>query len=140
MLTRRRSERGSMAVEFAIAAPAFVLLLLLVAGGAEWVTSSSEVGAAARDAVRAASFARSGAQAVQYAQEAANDDLKGICTGGRPVVTVTPLDPGFANAAQVKVVVSCRVNLDAFKLVGLDTTSPFVDTAVAPLDPYEHRA
>ena len=52
----RPRDRGSMAVEFVVAAPAFVLLLLLVAVGGEWVSASGEVGAAARDAARQATL------------------------------------------------------------------------------------
>ncbi len=54
-----RRDRGSMAVEFVIAGPALVLLLLLVSAGGQWLNLSGDVGAAARDSVRAASFARS---------------------------------------------------------------------------------
>ena len=53
-----RGDRGSMAVEFVVAAPALVLLLLLVSAGGQWLNLTGKVGSAARDAVRAASVAR----------------------------------------------------------------------------------
>jgi len=47
-----------MAVEFVIAGPALVVLLLLVSAGGQWLDLTGDVSAAARDSVRAASFAR----------------------------------------------------------------------------------
>ena len=70
-----------MAVEFVVAAPAFVLLLLLVAAGGQWVSASGEVGAAARDAVRQATLEVSYADVQQAAQSAAQGDLNNLCPG-----------------------------------------------------------
>ncbi|HEX6525470.1 MAG TPA: TadE/TadG family type IV pilus assembly protein, partial [Streptosporangiaceae bacterium] len=80
-----RRERGSMAVEFVVAAPALVLLLLVIAGGGQWLNLTGEVNAAARDASRAASFARSYNDAQQNATNAARADLGSICQGGLTV-------------------------------------------------------
>ncbi len=70
-----------MAVEFVVAAPAFVLLLLLVAAGGQWVSASGEVGAAARDAVRQATLEVSYADVQPAAQVAAQGDLNNLCPG-----------------------------------------------------------
>ena len=51
-LRRLTSDRGSMAVEFVVAAPALVLLLLLVAAGGQWLNLTGKVGSATRDAVK----------------------------------------------------------------------------------------
>ena len=45
---RLTSDRGSMAVEFVVAAPALVLLLLLVAAGGQWLNLTGKVGSALR--------------------------------------------------------------------------------------------
>ena len=143
MTLRRPSDRGSMAVEFVVAAPGFLLLLLLIAAGGDWVSSSGQVGAAASDAARAASVARSGTEAAAAAIGAAKYDLRGACTGGAPVTTVTPLPSGpasFATAQDVQVTVQCTVNLQAFKVVGFPVTTTFTRTAVAPLDPFVQRS
>jgi Flp pilus assembly protein TadG len=132
-----------MAVEFVVAVPGFLILLLLVAAGGDWVSSSGQVGAAASDAARAASVARSGAEASTAASTAANYDLRGACTGGAPVTKVTPLPLGtasFATAQDVQVTVQCTVNLQAFKVVGFPVTTTFTRTAVAPLDAFVQRS
>lgn len=129
-----------MAVEMVIAVPGFLLLLLLIAGGANWVSTNSQVAGAARDAARAASLARSGDDAGTAALAAAQYDLAGVCSDGGPTVKVI-LDGGtsFADANDVNVTVSCQVNLQVFKIVGLDNTQPFTSVSVAPLDPFEAR-
>ena len=73
-------DRGSMAVEFVVAAPALVLLLLLVAAGGQWLSATGDVGSASRDAVRAASLARTFADAQANAQSAATSYYRGLNT------------------------------------------------------------
>jgi Flp pilus assembly protein TadG len=129
-----------MAVEFVIAVPAFLLLLLLVAGGGNWVSDSGQVGGAARDAARAASVARNGADAIQAADTAAKSDLGGLCAGGNLTVNVKfPPTGDFATADDVNVTVQCSVNLQVFSIVGLDAPQPFGGQSIAPLDPFVDR-
>jgi Flp pilus assembly protein TadG len=140
---RPPGQQGSMAVEFVVAVPGFLVLMLLVAAGGDWVSSSGQVGAAASDAARAASLARTGNDANTAASDAANYDLKGACTGGAPVTKVTPLPLGtasFATAQDVQVTVQCTVNLQAFKVIGFPVTTTFTRIAVAPLDPFVQRS
>jgi Flp pilus assembly protein TadG len=130
-----------MAVEFVIAVPGFLILLLLVAAGGDWVSSSGQVGAAASDAARAASLARNGNDAASAASGAAAADLHGICAGGGPQTSFTPVgSTDFATATDVRVTVSCTVNLQAFKVVGFPAATTFTRTAVAPLDPFVRRS
>jgi Flp pilus assembly protein TadG len=142
-----RAERGSMAVEFVVVAPAFALLLLLVSAGGQWVSITGQVGGAARDAARAASVARSPADAVAQAQLAASQDLPGLCSGssgGRPQVTIMPVSGGhpaaFANASGIEVRVACDARLSAFALVGFPSQQTFTATGVAPLDTFVCRS
>jgi Flp pilus assembly protein TadG len=132
-----------MAVEFVVAAPAFVLLLLLISAGGQWVSATGQVGGAARDAVRAASVARSPADATAQAQFAASQDLAGLCRG-TPSVTVTSLAGGravpFAAAQDVQVRVVCPVGLAAFRLIGFPASQSFSAVAVAPLDSFVCRS
>ena len=146
---RLRGDRGSMAVEFVVAAPALVLLLLLVAAGGQWLNLTGKVGSAARDAVRGASLARTFADAQANAQSAAQSDLAGVCSGGgqgTPTTKVQLFENGapvgagnFAVAQDIEVTVSCVANLAAFHVIGFPVSQTFGDTAAAPLDPFEDR-
>jgi Flp pilus assembly protein TadG len=135
-----------MAVEFVVAAPAFVLLLLLVAVGGQWVTASGEVGAAARDAVRQASLEINYANVQQTARATAQGDLNNLCPGAARA-SVQLLANGqqvgpaaWADGAQVvEVTVSCDVSLKAFAVLGVPASQTFTDVAAAPLDPFSER-
>jgi Flp pilus assembly protein TadG len=142
-----RTDRGSMAVEFVIAVPALVLLLLLISAGGQWLNLTGDVSAAARDAVRAASIARDFGTAQQNARAAAQADLNGVCGGGGgPATSIqlfqggTPVGPGdFGAAQQIQVTVSCAASLQVFSAIGFPASHTFTDTAAAPLDPFVDR-
>jgi Flp pilus assembly protein TadG len=126
-----------MTVEMVIAVPAFLLLLLLIALGGDWVSATGQVGAAARDAARAASLARNPGDAENSAQSAADYDLGNLCTGGKPPVAVTFSPTGdITTATAVQVTVDCEVNLGVF---GMSTATRFASQAAAPLDPFVSR-
>lgn len=137
-------QRGSMAVEFVIVVPAFLFLLLLVAAGGDWVSAAGQVGAAASDAARAASLARTWSDAKSVAVSAAAEDLRGTCADGGPQTTPVPLPStpatGFGNAASIQVTVTCTVNLQAFSAIGLPAAATFTRSAVAPLDQFVQRS
>jgi Flp pilus assembly protein TadG len=145
-LKRLPGDRGSMAVEFVVAAPALVLLLLLVAAGGQWLNLTGKVGSATRDAVRSASLARTFADAQDNAQTAAQTDLAGVCRGGVPATRVQLFTNGvrvgagdFAVAQDIEVTVTCVANLAAFHVIGFPVSQTFGDTAAAPLDPFVDR-
>ena len=145
-LATAQRDRGSMAVEFVIAGPALVLLLLLVSAGGQWLDLTGDVSAAARDSVRAASFARQYNEASADALAAAQADLNGVCIGNAPKAPVSlfqgglPVGDGdFANAQDVEVTVSCQASLKIFGLVHFPVSETFTDTAAAPLDPFVDR-
>ena len=143
---RFAGDRGSMAVELAVAAPAFIILLLLVGAGGQWVSASGEVGAAARDAVRQASIEINYAGVTSAAQSAAQADLNNLCPGGAQT-SVELLAGGkqlaasaWASGAQVvEVKVSCNVKLKAFAVIGIPASQTFTDVAAAPLDQFTQR-
>ncbi|HZR49973.1 MAG TPA: TadE/TadG family type IV pilus assembly protein [Streptosporangiaceae bacterium] len=137
---RPKHDRGSMAVEFAVAGPLLVVLMLLIAAGGEWIDYKGEVSAAARDAVRAASLARQFGDAQTFANQAAQQDLGGLCQGGNMTTTVSLLGSGnFATAQDVQVTVTCQARLPAFHDLGIDVNATFTDTATAALDPFVER-
>ena len=135
-----------MAVEFVVAAPAFALLLLLVAAGGQWVSASGEVGGAARDAARQATLQVNYADVPQAVQSVAQTDLNNLCPGAaqtsvRLLAGGQPVGPAaWANGAQVvEVTVSCNVSLRAFSVIGIPASQTFTDVAAAPLDPFTER-
>ena len=142
---RLADDRGSMAVELVVAAPALVLLLLLVSAGGQWLSATGDVGSASRDAVRAASLARTFADAQANAQSAAQADLGARCQGG-PAIKVQLFQDGapvgggaFATAQQIQVTVSCVASLGVFHVIGFPVSQTCGDSATAPLDPFEDR-
>lgn len=142
---KSRGDRGSMAVEFVVAVPAFALLLLVVSGGGQWLNLTGGVGSAARDAAREASVARDYDQAVSNAQAAAQADLGNTCGGGY-TVNVQLFQGGaqvgagdFATAQDIEVTLECHASLSAFRDVGFRDSQTFGDTAAAPLDPFVDR-
>lgn len=143
MLAKRkakRRDRGSMAVEFAVAGPLLVVLMLLIAAGGEWIDYKGEVSAAARDAVRAASLARQFSDAQTFADQAVQQDLGGLCQGGNMNTSVSLLGgANFATAQDVQVTVTCQAQLPAFSDLGIHVSTTFTDTATAPLDPFVER-
>jgi Flp pilus assembly protein TadG len=139
-------DRGSMALEFVVAAPAFVLLLLLIALGGEWVSATGQVGSAARDAVRAASLDVAYADVAGSARTVAQGDLNHLCpaaaktsvqllAGGQQV---GPAD-WAAGAQVVEVKVSCTISFSVFAVLGIPASQTFSDTAAAPLDQFTER-
>jgi Flp pilus assembly protein TadG len=135
-----------MAVEFVVAAPAFILLLLLIGAGGQWVSASGEVGSAARDAVRQASLEVNYADVQQAAQTTAQGDLNNLCPGAAHATVgllagKQPLGAAaWANGAQVvEVTVTCNVSLKAFAVIGIPASQTFTDLAAAPLDPFSQR-
>lgn len=143
---RLARDRGSMAVEFVVAAPAFIILLLLVGLGGQLMSASGEVGAAARDAVRQASLEVRYADVQPTAQSAAQADLNNLCPGGaRASVQLLPKGQpdaaaAWASGAQVvEVTVSCNVKLKAFAVLRIPASKTFFASAAAPLDQFTQR-
>lgn len=136
MLTRpEATDRGSMAVEFAILAPAFVVLMLLLVVGGRVIEAQGQVDGAARDAARAASVQVNLGQVQAAVQNAASSDLTSpghdMCPGG-----MNPTWSGGSVAGSVSVIVRCTINLGFFPGLGSLTMTGH---AVAPLDTFSQR-
>jgi Flp pilus assembly protein TadG len=139
-----------MAVEFVVAAPAFIVLLLLIGAGGQWVSASGEVGEAARDAARQASLEVAYASVQPGAQRAAQADLNNLCPGAAratvELLTNNVQVPAQAwtagtglSAQAVRITVECNVSLKAFAIIGIPASETFTDAATAPLDPFAPR-
>ncbi|OHV64188.1 TadE/TadG family type IV pilus assembly protein [Pseudofrankia sp. BMG5.36] len=108
-------ERGSFAVEFAVAAPALTLALLVLAVAAVYATARADVARAAREAARAASLTTNVDQAAAVADTTARANLPGhLCAAGS-IRVQTDLSTLVTTAGQpggldlVTVVVSCQL-------------------------------
>jgi Flp pilus assembly protein TadG len=129
---RLRGDRGTLALELSIIAPAIVGLLWMMISAGRVADSASKVEGAARDGARAASINHHGRP-----QAAANDAVtnslqaNGVSCTQPPVVTMTtdsgaPI-PGPGDT--VRVTVTCKV---ALLLGGVDAT--VTRTGVSVLD------
>lgn len=139
---RASDERGSMTLELAVLAPALLLLVgLLIVGGRVAIATGS-VDAAARDAARTASIARTPDQARAQATSTATGIL--AAQGLRCATTTVEVGTsGFAvpvgQPAQVSATVTCRVDLADLALPGLPGSRTVTAAATSPIDTYRER-
>ncbi|MFG2089307.1 MULTISPECIES: TadE family protein [unclassified Spirillospora] len=132
------ADRGSMSLEMVLVTPLFVAFLLFLAGAGRMVDAKSQVDGAARDAVRAASIARSAPAAQRLAAETAAAGLTGTewCSGGPIVQTdVSDWGPG----GRVGVTISCDVDLGDLSFIGLPGSKRLQGEAIAPIDTFTYR-
>jgi Flp pilus assembly protein TadG len=128
-------DRGSMTLELAILAPAFILLLLLLVVGGRIVEAQSQVDGAARDAARAASIQDYGGNVYPAIHDAADSDLD---TSGHDMCP-SGLHESWAGGSkdgEVTVTIQCTINLSFFPGMGSLTMTGH---ALAPLDTYVER-
>lgn len=138
---RPRRDRGSAAVEAAVGIPAFLLFLALIVFAGRVAIAHQGVLAAANEAARAASIARTHTEAAVTARSAA---LAGLANQHLPCTrtSVTVDTTGFAapvgTPATVTATVSCEVNLADLNLPapGTRTVTAAVTSA---LDTYRER-
>ena len=133
-------DRGAMSLEMVLLTPIFLAFIVLLAGAGRMVDAKSEVDGAARDAVRAASIARSEPEAETMAAQAASQSLggKSWCVGGPS----TSLDgaTSWGPGGRVAVTVTCHVDLGDlgfFKMFPGSKT--FTGRAIAPIDTFTYR-
>jgi Flp pilus assembly protein TadG len=129
-------ERGAVAVELVALTPVLILAMWLVSVFAlRLMLADAQVDAAARDAARAASIARSPQTARVAASTAAMAALAGANPQCRTVQTLADtvdFEPGGA----VRVSVRCTLQLADLGLLGLRTTRTVSATYLAPIDEF----
>ncbi len=138
------AEGGSAALELLILAPVLILLICMVIAAGRIAIARGSIDAAARDAARQASIARSPQQALSAAQSTASTELGGehlncsTLTVGLPGVFqqfATPL----GQQASVTATVRCTVSLSDLILPGMPGSVPLTFSFSSPLDPYRGR-
>lgn len=141
--TRNRpGERGDMAVEAAIGAPVFLLLIGVVIFGGRVAMTDQAVDAAAAEAARAASISRSAGQAHAQAQAQAGASLTnhGLeCLTRSVVVDTSGFTAPVGTPATVTVTVTCQVDLGDLVVPGVPGSRTSTATVTSPLDTYRER-
>ena len=142
LATPENRSAGNAPMELLILAPVVLLLVSLVIAAGRTALAQNSVNAAARDAARQASIARSSWQARAAARSAAIADLAGQGLRCAPASVSVRL-AGFAvpagQPASVSATVTCRVRLADLLIPGTPGGSTLSATFSSPLDPYRGR-
>jgi Flp pilus assembly protein TadG len=137
-----RAHDGNAVVELAPVAIVLILFLVMAIGAGRMMIAQGAVQAAAREAARQASIARTPWQAISAAEQSAQEALSQDGLDCVPQVSVDT--SGFAvpvgQPAQVSVQVTCTVQLSALTVVpGMPGAKTLTASYVSALDPYRAR-
>ena len=130
-----RSERGSISVEVAVIAPAFVFLMLLVVYAGKVSEADGNVERAAAEGARAASLRQNPAAAIDDARAVveANLDAAGVpCLQLDTSVDTSMFEPG----GTVTITVRCDASMADVTLLGVPGTRSFTATSTEVIDTY----
>ena len=140
MTGRRRDERGSAAIEAAVAGPAVVLMICLVILGGRVALAHQSVQTIAADSVRAASLARTASEARQAATTTMNTgfDQQLPCASRTLALDLAGFATPAGTPATVSATVSCQLTTAE---LGLPLPGPITvtGTMASPLDTYRGR-
>lgn len=131
----RRSERGSISVEVAVIAPAFVFLMLLVVYAGKISEADGNVERAAAEGARAASLRQNPAAAVDDARSVVEANLAAAgvpCSQLDTSVDTSTFEPG----GTVTVTVRCDASMADVTLLGVPGTRSFTATSTEVIDTY----
>lgn len=134
-MTTRRDDRGSVAVETAVVAPALVALLLLVVFAGRVAQSEGDVRRAASEAARAASLTQSPEAAVEAAEQAVAANLRSSGIGCSTLATDVDTDD-FRPGGTVTVNVRCIASMADVSLLGVPGDRTFAARSVEVIDRY----
>lgn len=142
MTARSRDERGSAAIEAAIALPAFILFLGLIIAGGRLALAHQALQSAAADAARTASIARDAGDANTSAQQEAatslnNQNLR--CRSTQVSVDTSGFRVPTGQAADVTVTLTCRVDLADLSVPGVPGSRLIRATMSSPIDTWRER-
>jgi len=134
-VTAQRDDRGSVAVETAVVAPALVALLLLVVFAGRVAQSEGDVRRAASEAARAASLTQSPEAAVEAAEQAVAANLRSSGIGCSTLATDVDTDD-FRPGGTVTVNVRCIASMADVSLLGVPGERTFAARSVEVIDRY----
>jgi Flp pilus assembly protein TadG len=132
---RIHDERGSVAVEVAVIAPALLFLMLLVVYAGKVSEADGNVERAASDAARAASLRQHPGDATTDAQDTAAANL---AAAGVPCLTLTTTvdTEDFGPGGTVTVTVRCEASMADVTLLGVPGRRTFSASAIEVIDTY----
>lgn len=135
-------QAGSATVEAAIALPAFALLVLLAVMGGRVTLAHQDVQAAAADAARAASLARTATDAAASGRRAglaslANQHLD--CLGTDVRIDTAGFRTPVGQPATVTASITCGLDLTDLLLPGIPDHRAITATMTSPLDTWRER-
>ncbi|WCO67951.1 pilus assembly protein [Iamia majanohamensis] len=132
---RLRDDRGSIAVEVAIIAPALLFLMLLVVYAGKVSEAEGNVERAVSDAARAASLRQHPGDATDDAQASSVENL---AAAGVPCLSLaTTVDTAdFGPGGTVTVTVRCEASMADVTLLGVPGRHTFTATATEVIDTY----
>jgi Flp pilus assembly protein TadG len=130
---RSPSERGSIAVEMAILAPALIFLLLLVVYAGKVAEANGNVERAASEAARAASLRQHPGDATADAHTAAQQNLSAAGVPCAKLDTVVDTS-NFGAGGTVTVTVHCQASMADVSLLGVPGARTFSARAVEVID------
>lgn len=131
----RRDERGAIAVEVAVLAPAFVFLMLLVVYAGKVSEAEANVDRAAAYAARAASLRQYPTDATDDANTVAAENLDTAGVPCRPLTTDVDTT-NFRAGGTVTVTVTCDASMADVTLLGVGGHRTFTATATEVIDTY----
>jgi len=129
------SERGSISVEVAVIAPAFVFLMLLVVYAGKVSEADGNVERAAAEGARAASLRQNPAAAIDDARAVVEANLAAAgvpCSRLDTSVDTSMFEPG----GTVTITVRCDASMADVTLLGVPGTRSFTATSTEVIDTY----
>lgn len=129
------SQRGAAAVELVLVTPVLIVLLLFVVAGGRLADARAQVDAAAREAARAGTLARSAAGAERAGTAAAGTRLHDAGVECRSLVVQVDTTR-FSAGGTVATTVTCTVDLGDLTLLAVPGTRSVTATAAEPVDVY----
>lgn len=137
-----RDDRGSESIQAAIVTPLLIVFLCMAIAAGRIVTSGSKIDAAAEDAARAASIARTYGAARSAAETAAAQSLTD--QGMKCASTSVSIDAGgltvpVGQVGYVTVTISCNVPLSDLLLPGAPGSHTLKSSFTSIVDAYRSR-
>lgn len=134
-----KDDRGSAAMELVLIMPVLLSVLLLVVAGGRLTVARGDLDAAAREGARAASIARTPAQAKTAAEEAITTTLDShhiSCNSPSFDIDVGALAPG----SEVAATVHCEVSFSDLTLLPLPARHAMTARFVEVVDTYRQAS